>query len=135
MLDLSEVRVLVEGDALVLASGLVVVVEAMPEPLLEIRAHDVAHLARLAWHIGNRHVAAELNAERILIRDDDVLADMLRGLGAVVTPVTAPFNPEHGAYHSHGPSDEHQHEHGHAHPHMHDHSHGHSHRSHPRAPP
>ena len=123
MLDLADARVLTDGDALVLADGRTVAVEAAPEPLLEIRAQDIAHLARLAWHIGNRHVAADLNAERILIRDDYVLADMLRGLGAVVTSVTAPFNPEHGAYHSHGPA----HAHAHAHSHQQAHAHGHHH--------
>ena len=123
MLDLADARVLTDGDALVLADGRMVAVAAAPEPLLEIRAQDIAHLARLAWHIGNRHVAADLNAERILIRDDYVLADMLRGLGAVVTSVTAPFNPEHGAYHSHGPADAHAHSHQQAHAHGHHHDH------------
>ena len=105
-----------------------------PEALVEVRADDIGHLMRLAWHIGNRHLPAQLDAERILIRDDHVIVAMLRGLGARVAPVRAPFDPEGGAYGEHNRS-AHQHfaGHGHAHDHAHgddcgcghDHDHGH----------
>lgn len=98
LLDLPDAVVLNDGDGLVLEGGGWVAVRAAPEDLLEVTAASPAALVRLAWHIGNRHVPADLGADRILIRDDHVLADMLRGLGAVVRPVCAPFRPETGAY-------------------------------------
>ena len=92
--------------------------------LLEIRGRDPVHLASLAWHIGNRHLAAAIEAERILILRDHVIKSMLEGLGAVVREIVEPFNPLRGAYssgahgHSHGG-------HGHSHRHGDDHDHGH----------
>jgi urease accessory protein len=82
-----------------------VAVVARPEPLLEITAHTPAELIRLAWHIGNRHLAAQVFADRILIRRDHVIAHMLQHQGAHVCEVMAPFDPEGGAYHDHGAHD------------------------------
>jgi urease accessory protein len=98
LLDLDETTVLHHGDGLVLADGRMVEVRARPEPLLVVRARDPHHLARLAWHLGNRHVPAAIDADRILIRPDHVIASMLVGLGAEVTAEEAPFDPEPGAY-------------------------------------
>ena len=80
--------------------------------LPEVRGRDGQHLARLAWHLGNRHLPAAIETSRILIRPDHVIAAMLAGLGAAVTPVEAPFDPEGGAYAAgHGrPADAHPHE-------------------------
>ena len=78
--------------------GRIVAVEAAPEPLLEITCADAHTLARVAWHLGNRHLAAEIGERVIHIRDDHVIADMVRGLGAEVRLVQRPFNPEGGAY-------------------------------------
>ena len=72
-------------------------VRAKPEPLLVVRASDPYRLARLAWHLGNRHVPAAIQATRILIRPDHVIAEMLVGLGAEVTAAEEPFEPEPGA--------------------------------------
>jgi urease accessory protein len=66
-----------------------------------VRGRDRGHLVKLAWHIGNRHLPAQIEETRILIRRDGVIARMLEGLGATVRPVTEPFAPEHGAYHAH----------------------------------
>ncbi|WP_369684740.1 hypothetical protein [Devosia ginsengisoli] len=74
---------------------------AAPELLYEVRGRDTAHLVRLAWHIGNRHTSAQLEAGRLLIKRDHVLRTMLEGLGAQVSEVREPFYAEHGAYHSH----------------------------------
>ena len=101
LLDLPDAVVLDDGDGLALEGGGWVAVRAAPEDLLEVTAASPAALVRLAWHIGNRHVPADLGPDRILIRDDHVLADMLRGLGAAVRPVRAPFRPEAGAYGHH----------------------------------
>ena len=110
LLDLPEAATLRGGDALLLDDGRLVEVRARPEALLEIRARDALHLARLAWHVGNRHVPAAFSADRILIRPDHVIAAMLVGLGADVTAVEAPFDPEAGAYAGNHPGG-----HGHAH--------------------
>jgi urease accessory protein len=106
LLDLKRPVGLREGDGLRLDGGGWVAVRAAPEALLEIAAADERHLARIAWHLGNRHCPAEIREDRIYIRDDHVVAEMVRGLGGAVSPVHRPFNPEGGAYepavHRHG---------------------------------
>ena len=129
LLDLPEAVALRQGDGLLLEDGRFVAVEAAPESLVEITGKDGAHLLRLAWHLGNRHLPTELLGDRIRVRRDHVIEDMLAQLGAFLAPVDAPFNPEGGAYghgrvhgHGHGPD-----EHGHDHAHGHGHGHGHGH--------
>ena len=115
LLDLAEARLLRHGDGLQLDDGRVIEVRAAPEDLLDIRGRDARHLLSLAWQIGNRHLAAQILPDRILIRRDHVIRDMLEGLGATVADVSAPFDPEGGAYGDvHG-----AHGHGHAHAHHH----------------
>ena len=133
LLDLEQAAVLNDGDALKLEDGRLVAVKAAPQPLLEIRAENPLRLTRIAWHIGNRHTAAEVTAEALYIEDDHVLAEMVRGQGGTATRVTRPFQPERGAYehdcgHDHGAHDHGAHDHG-AHGHAHDH-HGHDHGGH-----
>jgi urease accessory protein len=101
LLDLAEATLLRDGDGLLLPGGGVVRVTARPEPLLEVRAASPAALARLAWHLGNRHLTADITAERILIRRDHVIAHMLQHQGAMLREVEAVFDPEGGAYHDH----------------------------------
>jgi urease accessory protein len=98
LLDLAEVTALRDGDGLVLDDGTAVAVVARPEPLVEIAADDSAALARLAWHLGNRHTELQLVGNGLRIRRDHVLEDMLFGLGATLTMIEAPFEPERGAY-------------------------------------
>jgi urease accessory protein len=117
LLDLAKAPVLRDGDGIRLEDGRIVAVEAAPERLLEITCADAHQLARVAWHLGNRHLAAEIGDRVIHIRDDHVIADMVRGLGAAVRLVERPFNPEGGAY---GEGAVHGHSHGHDH---HHHSH------------
>jgi urease accessory protein len=107
LLDLPEATHLKGGDGLTLAGGGILLVVAEPEPLLEVRAASPEALTRLAWHIGNRHLAAAIRADRILIRRDHVIAHMLEHQGAEVREVEEPFDPEGGAYHDHGPGDHH----------------------------
>ncbi len=128
LLDLPEAVALKQGDGLLLEDGRIIAVEAAPEALVEVTAKDGAHLLRLAWHLGNRHLPTELLGDRLRIRRDHVIEDMLVQLGAYVVPVDAPFHPEGGAYghgrvHGH---DDHEHEHAHD---AHDH-HGHAHHDH-----
>ncbi|WP_374377477.1 urease accessory protein UreE [Dongia sp.] len=105
LLDLERPVRLADGDGLQLMGHGFIRVIAAPEMLLEAVARDATHLARLAWHVGNRHTAAEIvEPLRLRLVDDAVLHAMLRGLGAELTRVEAPFHPEGGAYgHEHGP--------------------------------
>ncbi len=106
LLDLPQATALRDGDGLVLDDGSIVRVAGKPELLVEIAAASAHDLARLAWHIGNRHADLQVIGDRLRIRRDHVLEDMLRGLGARLTPIEAPFDPEPGAYghphHDHG---------------------------------
>ncbi|HXD45037.1 MAG TPA: urease accessory protein UreE [Pseudolabrys sp.] len=106
LLDLPRPAQLRDGDALVIEDGALVRIAGKPEPLVEIAAVNAQVLARLAWHIGNRHTEVQIVGERLRIRRDHVLEEMLRGLGATLTYVDAVFDPEHGAYahdgHGHG---------------------------------
>jgi urease accessory protein len=90
-----------DGDHLELTDGTYLEVRAAEENLLEIKGVSPAHITQLAWHIGNRHLAAQLEWDRILILPDRVIAVMLEGLGATVKTVHEQFSPEHGAYHGH----------------------------------
>ena len=112
LLDLPVALHLRDGDGLRIAGQGVVAVVARPEPLLEVSATNLEALTRVAWHIGNRHLAAAILPGRILIRRDHVIAHMLEHQGATVREVEEAFDPEGGAYQDHGP-----HEHGHDHEH------------------
>jgi len=102
LLDLPKPTALRDGDGLVLDDGSIVRVAGKPEPLMEIATADALHLARLAWHLGNRHVDVQVVGDRLRIRRDHVLEAMLRGLGAHLTEIEAVFDPEPGAYDHHG---------------------------------
>jgi urease accessory protein len=104
-------------DALLLEDGSLVEVVAAPEPLIEARAGDVAGLARLAWHLGDRHIPVQMLPNRIRTRREPGVEDLLKSLGAKLALIEAPFEPEGGAYDSHA----HDHDHGHAHGHHHHH--------------
>jgi len=116
------------GDALELDDGSTVEVVVEPEALTEIRGQDLTHLARLAWHLGDRHVPIQVLANRIRMRRDAALEAMLAALGARLTAIEAPFDPEGGAYAAHAGHGRDHHHHDHAHDHDdHDHHHGHHH--------
>ena len=101
LLDLPHAAMLRDGDGLVLDDGSIVRVVGKPEPLVEIVAPGEAARLRIAWHIGNRHVEVQVVGDRLRVRRDHVLEAMLLGLGAKLTPIEAPFDPEQGAY-AHG---------------------------------
>ena len=90
--------VLRNGECLQADDGRVVCVTAADENLIEVRCADADALARAAYHLGNRHTPVQVGVGWLRLAADDVLARMLRGLGAVVTPVRAQFEPETGAY-------------------------------------
>jgi len=155
LLDLEKAVALRGGDALVLEDGRLIEVVAAPEPLAEVRCKDPAHLVRVAWHLGNRHLPTQIMAKGLRIRRDHVIEAMVTGLGARVIEIEAPFDPEGGAYaeaahahsleaasrqhaahdhssHGHSSRGHGEHQHDHAHHHHdehcdHDHGHGHSH--------
>lgn len=116
LLDLEHARLLHDGDGLKLDDGRIVRVQAIPEELMEVTAHDALHLLRLAWHLGNRHLPAAIHTTCILVRRDHVIANMIAGLGGHVRMVDAPFDPETGAYSGRIGG----HDHGHHHAHTHD---------------
>lgn len=135
LLDLPEATYLASGDALVLSNGALVKVVAAVEELLEIQAADSAALAKIAWHLGNRHTPAEVTRDAIYIQPDHVLAEMVTRLGAHVHAVKRSFEPEGGAYGGHGAlhashhhgTGWHHHDHDDAHTHDLEHVHEHSH--------
>ncbi|WID96062.1 urease accessory protein UreE [Bosea vestrisii] len=135
LLDLDKATALNDGDAVKLEDGSLVLIKAAAQKLIEITAENPLRLARVAWHIGNRHTPAEITANAIYIEHDHVLAEMIRGQGCAMADVERPFQPERGAYdhdhadcghdHGHGHSHAgHSHDHGHEHHHTHEHAHG-----------
>jgi len=104
LLDLPRVQHLADGDGLELDSGGYVRVRAAPEPVLDIEAADRPSLLRIAWHLGNRHLPLQVVGDRLRIREDHVIAEMVSGLGGTIVRLDAPFDPEFGAYagHDHG---------------------------------
>jgi urease accessory protein len=114
LIDLPQAIRLRDGDGLQVATG-VIRVCAQPEDLMEIHAHDEADLIRIAWHLGNRHLPAQLLGDFIRIRVDHVIGEMVEGLGGHVELIQAAFDPEAGAYsgggHQHHHSDDDGHDH------------------------
>ena len=101
LVDLPHTTTLRHGDRLMLDDGRAIEVIACEETLWEVRGRDAAHLLSIAWQIGNRHLAAQIEAERVLILHDAVIGEMLEGLGAALARVSEPFDPEGGAYDHH----------------------------------
>jgi len=108
MLDLKAPVLLAHGDLILTETGETIEVIAAEELLYEVTPRDRLHLVELAWHLGNRHLPAQIEEARILILRDHVIRDMLTGLGASVREISEPFHPLRGAYHGHG-----HHHHGH----------------------
>lgn len=112
LLDLERATQLMQGDGLKLEHGGWLRVQAAPEPVADVMGRNAQHLARLAWHLGNRHVPLEVLGGRVLrIRRDHVLEEMLVNLGAIVHRVEAAFSPEKGAYHGAGHGSRHPYQH------------------------
>lgn len=130
LLDLGAATVFDHGDALKLEDGRLVQVIAAEEDLIEITTENPLRLMKLAWHLGNRHVPAEITPDALYIAPDHVLVEMVRGLGAKAEPIKRAFRPERGAYHEHAePARDmlqvHSHDHGHGQVHEHhEHEHG-----------
>ncbi|MFG1379422.1 urease accessory protein UreE [Xanthobacter autotrophicus] len=141
LLDLDKATVLDDGDAVKLEDGRLIRIKAAPEDLVEVTTANPLRLMKVAWHLGNRHVPAEITESALYFVDDHVLTEMVRGLGAGVAKVTRPFRPEKGAYEAaeahggHG-HDDHGHAHGEAHTEAHVHGpgcgHDHGHDEHAR---
>jgi urease accessory protein len=122
------------GDVLELDDGSLVEIVVEPEPLIEARGNDLTHLARLAWHLGDRHVPVQVLSNRLRLRRDAALEAMLVALGARLTAIEAPFDPEGGAYaaasQGRNHHDHHHHDHANDHGHHHGDAHGHHHHDH-----
>jgi urease accessory protein len=91
-------EVLRGGDRVAASDGRVIAIVAQPERLLHVECSSASELARAAYHLGNRHVPVQVGAGFLRIAHDHVLEGMLRQLGAEVSPISAPFEPEAGAY-------------------------------------
>src|SRR6201993_697623 len=112
LLDLPKAVAMADGDGLLLEEGKWLKVQAAAEPTVEVRHKDHDQLMRLAWHLGNRHLPTEIRNQVLRIRPDHVIEDMLRGFGADLVKVQAPFQPEGGAYRGHHHShDDSEHDH------------------------
>lgn len=124
LLDLPTATYLADGDILVAGANRIVV-RAAAEPLMEVRADSAAQLARIAWHVGNRHTPAEIADNALYLQRDHVLAEMIIGLGGYVEMVVRAFEPEGGAYGGHTTLSRGHHHHGDpGSAHGHSHSHG-----------
>ncbi len=91
-------EILRNGDFLQAEDGRCVKVTAKPERVLQIGGSDALQLTRIAYHLGNRHVPLQVGQGWLRIANDDVLRQMVEGLGGVVVAIEAPFEPEAGAY-------------------------------------
>ena len=98
LLDLKEAVQLGDGDGLELEGGGFIAVRAAAEEVVDFECADAAELARIAWHLGNRHLPVQIVGGRLRIRDDHVIVAMVEGLGARAHRLRAPFDPEGGAY-------------------------------------
>lgn len=114
--------VLRDGDGLRAEGGEVVRVQAADEPVVTARIEGALALARLCYHLGNRHVQLAIagDAQRGWVRfpPDRVLEELAERLGATLEHHEAPFDPESGAYAA-GEAHHHMHDHAHEHPHVH----------------
>jgi urease accessory protein len=112
LLDLEKPIALKDGDGLLLHGGGIILVKEADEKVADITAPTQADIARIAWHIGNRHTPLQvLEDGGLRFRDDGVLSKMVEGLGGTVTFRDAPFSPEPGAYAAKGGHDHHGHDH------------------------
>ena len=113
------------GDCLRAEDSSVICIQAADEDVSTVRHNDPVMIARVSYHLGNRHVALQIGDGWVRYQHDHVLDDMVRGLGLEVVFESSPFEPEGGAYggHSHG----HHHEHESADSHNDDHGHDHAH--------
>jgi urease accessory protein len=130
------------GDLVIASDGRVIEIISQEEKILHVEAESPQALAKVAYHLGNRHVPVQVGENFLRIAEDHVLEEMLRKLGAKVSEMEAPFEPEAGAYagghHQHdemghgGKIHDHHDDHGHGHDHdHHDHDHDHAHCDHP----
>ena len=90
--------ILRSGDLLRAEDGTVVEVRAALERISTVHVTDSLHMARLCYHLGNRHVELEISPDRIRYPHDHVLDELVTGLGHEVLVEEAPLEPETGAY-------------------------------------
>ncbi len=108
LVELPETVSLLSTDGFVLDDNRIVAIKAKTESLLKV---NHAELPRIAWHIGNRHTPCQIELDHLLIKEDCVMEELLRLLGADMEKLQAPFFPEGGAY---GYGRTHNHSHNHA---------------------
>jgi urease accessory protein len=129
-LKLPRGEILRGGDLVTASDGRVIEIISQEEKLLHVEAKTPQDLAKVAYHLGNRHVPVQVGENFLRIAEDHVLEEMVKKLGAAVSHVEAPFEPEAGAYAGGHQHDEMGHG-GKIHDHHHDHDHDHEHCDHP----
>lgn len=95
LVDLEEMKSVFNDQAFELKQGKIIKIKSKEERLIEIRS---SNLNRLVWHIGNRHIPCQIETDRILIQEDDIIQDMIHRLGGETKLIIEQFNPEGGAY-------------------------------------
>jgi urease accessory protein len=93
------------GDRVATADGRIIEIVAAPERVVHVECATPTELTRAAYHLGNRHVPVQVGDGFLRLAEDHVLEQMLEQLGATITHLEAPFEPEAGAYssgHRHG---------------------------------
>ncbi|MTI17943.1 urease accessory protein UreE [Rhodobacteraceae bacterium RKSG542] len=127
LVELERATAFSQDDVLIADSGERIGIVAAIEPLYEVKAKNALHHAQLCWHLGNRHLPAQIELDRIFILRDHVICDMLEGLGASLSETEGRFSPVRGAYHKTSGGHSHDHEHDHHHGDSHGAGHGHAH--------
>lgn len=97
-LQLERGKVLRDGDKLRARDGTVVLIKAAEEKVSTVKTDDRKLLARVCYHLGNRHVPLQVENCWCRYLHDHVLDEMVVLLGANVEVEIAAFEPEAGAY-------------------------------------
>ena len=95
LVDLEEMKSVINDQAFKIKQAKIIKIKSKEERLIEIRS---SNLNRLVWHIGNRHIPCQIETDRILIQEDDIIQDMIHRLGGETKLIIEQFNPEGGAY-------------------------------------
>ena len=117
--------VLRDGDLIQASSGEIICIRAANESVSTVKFTDPLSMAKASYHLGNRHVALQINELMLRYQHDHVLDEMLHGMGIKTQHEMAPFEPEAGAYGDHGHASAHSHGKSHGHSDTHSHSHEH----------
>ena len=95
LVNLPETVSLNHNSGLLLNDGSLILIKSAKEDLLEIISEN---LMKIIWHIGNRHIPCQIEKERLLIKHDKTIENLIIKLGGTIKKIEEEFNPEGGAY-------------------------------------